>query len=93
MRFLTLTFLLVFAALPCTAQDVVDGFVARTFTNGSRQAMPYRLFIPPSYDKDKQYPLVMWLHGAGGAGSNNLAQISEDQVLAESARWALSRIQ
>ena len=24
MRFLTLTFLLVFAALPCTAQDVVD---------------------------------------------------------------------
>jgi predicted peptidase len=81
MRFLTLTFVLLFTALPCTAQDVVDGFVARIFTNGSREAMPYRLFIPPGYDKGKQYPLVLWLHGAGGAGSNNLAQIREDQTL------------
>src|SRR6266481_3413075 len=81
MRFITLTFWLVLAVLPCTAQDVVDGFVARTFTSASRQVMPYRLFIPPSYDKDRQYPLVLWLHGAGGAGSNNMAQIVEDQTL------------
>ena len=80
MRFLTLAILVVTAGLLCMAQDVVDGFVARTYSNGSRQSMPYRLFIPPDYDKDKQYPLVLWLHGAGGAGTNNLAQISEDQI-------------
>jgi predicted peptidase len=27
------------------------------------------------------YPLVLWLHGAGGAGSDNRAQISADQNL------------
>ena len=42
--------------------------------------MPYRLFIPPGYDKSKPYPLVLWLHGAGGAGTNNRAQISQDQI-------------
>jgi predicted peptidase len=81
MRCLTLLLLIGLAALPGAAQDVVDGFVARTYTAGPRQSMPYRLFIPPSYDKDNPYPLVLWLHGAGGAGSDNLAQIAEDQIL------------
>src|SRR2546425_11251163 len=80
MRIPTVIFLLVLA-VPCAAQGVVDGFIARTYRNESRQSMPYRLFVPPSYDKEKQYPLVLWLHGAGGAGSDNLAQISEDQIL------------
>jgi len=80
MRLLILTFLMLLAELPCTAQDVVDGFIGRTFTNSARQRMPYRLFVPPDYDKEKSYPLVMWLHGAGGAGTDNLAQIAEDQT-------------
>jgi predicted peptidase len=80
MRLPTLIFLLLSAALPCAAQDVVDGFIARTYRNGSRQTTPYRLFVPPSYEKDKQYPLVLWMHGAGGAGTDNLAQISGDQI-------------
>jgi len=42
--------------------------------------MPYRLFIPPGYDAQKQYPLILWLHGAGGAGTDNIAQISDDQI-------------
>jgi predicted peptidase len=42
--------------------------------------MPYRLFIPPGYNDQKPYPLVLWLHGSGGAGTDNIAQISEDQV-------------
>src|SRR5207247_2551879 len=79
MRLSTFTFLLLFA-LPCSAQNVVDGFIARIYAHTSGQRMPYRLFIPPGYDKDKLYPLVLWLHGAGGAGTNNLAQISEDQI-------------
>ena len=81
MRLSVLTFMLVFAALPGAAQDVVDGFVGRIYTNASRQRMPYRLFVPPGYNKENDYPLVIWLHGAGGAGSDNLAQITEDQIL------------
>jgi predicted peptidase len=40
--------------------------------------MPYRLFVPAGYDKANKYPLAIWLHGAGGAGGDNLRQISND---------------
>lgn len=36
-------------------------------TNG----VPYMLYVPPSYDATNLYPLVLFLHGAGGEGSNN----------------------
>jgi predicted peptidase len=66
-------------ATPCAAQGTVDGFVARLYRNG-REEMPYRLFIPGGYDQQKKYPLIVWLHGAGGAGHDNLRQISGDQI-------------
>src|SRR4249920_569152 len=55
------------------------GYVARTYTSGA-QTMPYRLFVPKGYDKTKQYPLIVWLHGAGGTGSDNLRQVSGEQI-------------
>jgi predicted peptidase len=66
-------------AVPSAAQDSVDGFVARMYRAG-HETMPYRLFIPAGYDAQKKYPLIMWLHGAGGMGRDNLRQISGDQI-------------
>src|SRR2546428_2385992 len=81
MRLHTLTFLvLLLAAQPCAAQNVVDGFIGRVYTSASGQKMPYRLFVPPAYDNQKQYPLVLWLHGAGGAGTDKSGPISRDQI-------------
>ena len=80
MRLTSLALIMLCSALPCAAQDVIDGFVARTYRNGS-QSMPYRLFIPPGYKPGIKYPLVLWLHGAGGAGSDNRQQILADQTL------------
>jgi predicted peptidase len=37
--------------------------------------MPYRLFIPENYTERKRYPLVLFLHGGGGRGDDNLKQI------------------
>jgi len=59
--------------------DEVDGFVARAYQHAG-QTMPYRLFIPPTYKKSRKYPVVVWLHGAGGLGTDNLRQIQGDQV-------------
>lgn len=57
-----------------------DGnYIARTYT-ADTQTMPYRLFIPKAYNPRQHYPLVMWMHGAGGRGTDNLQQISGDQV-------------
>lgn len=34
--------------------------------------VPYRVYLPTSYDKSKKYPLVVLLHGAGGDETNFL---------------------
>lgn len=59
-----------------SAQDRVDGFAARTYTSPRGSTMPYRLFIPPSYDSQRAYPLIVYLHGSGGLGNDNRLQIS-----------------
>lgn len=69
------------AALPLFGQDTVDGFLGRTYTSRARQTMPYRLFVPRGYDTRQSYPLVIWLHGGGSAGSDNIGQISLDNAL------------
>jgi predicted peptidase len=77
-----LLFLLTILLCPLAfaADDIVDGFEARVHRNVSGKTMPYRLFIPPSYSAGKPHPLVIWLHGAGGAGRDNKLQISGDQI-------------
>ena len=56
-------------------------FVAEMYRNARNQTMPYRLFVPPAYDKRKPYPLVLWLCGSAGRGANNLNQISLGNVI------------
>jgi len=68
------------AAVPAMGQNEVDGFIARTYQSRPRETMPYRLFIPAGYKKSQEYPLILWLHGAGGIGDDNLRQIIDDQV-------------
>jgi len=72
--------ILFMVAVPVFGQDNVDGFIGKTHRSRTG-SMPYRLFVPPGYDKTKQYPLVIWLHGGGSAGDDNLGQISRDNRL------------
>ena len=51
-------------------------FRKKVYTDKKGAKMPYRLFIPPSYDSAKKYPLVFWFHSGSGRGSNNESQIS-----------------
>jgi len=74
-RFNGIVWTLVLTAIPCVAQNNVDGFVARLYKDPG-QTMPYRLFIPKDYDQNQKYPLILWLHGAGSVGKDNLKQIS-----------------
>jgi predicted peptidase len=66
--------------MPLLSQDTVDGFIGRVHKKG-RQSMPYRLYVPRPYDRSIQYPLVIWLHGGGSAGTDNIGQISLDNRL------------
>jgi len=54
----------------------VAGFIAGSYRSASGEAMAYRLFVPADYDATKKYPIVLWLHGAAGHGSDNFSQLS-----------------
>ena len=47
---------------------------ALTYTDGS-VSMPYRLYVPADYDANKEYPVLVFLHGAGERGTDNAAQL------------------
>jgi predicted peptidase len=53
-------------------------FRKRTYTNKIGSHIPYRLFIPPGYDSSQKYPLILFFHGGTGRGSDNEAQISNE---------------
>lgn len=52
-------------------------FISETFydkQNGN--VLPYRLYIPSDYDANEQYPVILFLHGAGEIGTDNQSHIS-----------------
>src|SRR5258706_5075303 len=51
-------------------------FRKRAYADKQGNKMPYRLFVPANYDASQKSPLIFWLHGAAGRGSDNLKQIS-----------------
>ncbi len=51
---------------------------AREWRYGNGSVMPYRLYLPTNYSKDKKYPLVLYLHGSGVNGSDNYLQLGGD---------------
>ena len=58
------------------AQDVIDGFAARSFKASNGDTLPYRLFVPDATARTKPLPLILYLHGGGGVGRDNQKQIS-----------------
>jgi predicted peptidase len=72
------------SASPVTMSTIVRARDGGTFTRGLLSTpegkLPYRLYVPAEYDAAARYPLVIWLHGAGGSGDDNVAQIAGDQV-------------
>jgi len=81
MKYSLMILVLIFAPLLFAFEDDIDGFKAYMYRNAMGDTIPYRLFVPHDYNKQKSYPLILWLHGSGGAGPDNIAQISEDQII------------
>jgi predicted peptidase len=65
--------LIVAALFKLKAQDH-RAFKAETFTFEGK-SLPYRILYPDDFDTTKQYPLILFLHGAGERGSDNKSQL------------------
>lgn len=50
-------------------------FLKKQFTTNSGYRLNYRILYPLNYSPDKQYPLILFLHGGGECGSDNEAQL------------------
>ena len=79
---LSIVVVLLFASPPLFAQvsqDVIDRFEAHEYAAESgryaERPMPYRLLKPKNIEEGKKYPLVVFLHGAGERGGDNVAQL------------------
>jgi predicted peptidase len=77
MRKLNFYLLFILALIPTTfwAQERERILSPHVFKNAKGETLPYRLFVPQNYDRKKKYPLVVYLHGGGGVGDDNLKQI------------------
>ena len=62
------------------APDLAKRFAAVIFEGENGERMPYRLFSPASPEPGKRYPLVVFLHGSGGSGTDNEKQLQGANV-------------
>ena len=74
------------AALVARAADDVPPamtglFEARVYADGTGETLGYRMMKPKNYDAAKKYPLVLFLHGAGERGSDNVAQLKHGMAV------------
>jgi predicted peptidase len=57
-----------------TSDDIE--FRKKVYSNKKGDQLPYRLYVPLGYDANRKYPLMLWLHGGDGRGSDNVKQLS-----------------
>ena len=57
--------LLLVVPAPADDQAPQHGFVSRTFKGKDGKESKYVLFVPSGYKGDKEYPIILFLHGAG----------------------------
>ncbi|MGB7847701.1 MAG: alpha/beta hydrolase-fold protein [Candidatus Acidiferrum sp.] len=62
------------------SKDDID-FRKDVYVSSTKDRLPYRLFVPLGYDTNRKYPLLLWLHGADGRGSDNVKQLTHENQL------------
>lgn len=78
-----------FDALKGRAPELVKAFAPHVYQNEKGERMPYRLFTPARVEPGRTYPLVVFLHGAAGSGTDNEKQLQGGNVYGALV-WALA---
>ena len=57
------------------AQTACEMTVAEVFTDADGGTLPYRIYLPAGIPAERKLPLVLFFHGAGERGTNNVSQL------------------
>ena len=63
--------LMIAMPLPALAQVHATGFLDRTVKSGSEMHR-FQVYVPSDHSNNKQWPVILWLHGNGSQGSDGL---------------------
>jgi len=68
------------------AQDSL--FIKKLYISPESDTLRYRILYPGNYDKTREYPLILFLHGSGERGRDNQSQLEHgsDQFVAKENR-------
>ncbi|MBR4278897.1 MAG: prolyl oligopeptidase family serine peptidase, partial [Clostridia bacterium] len=73
-KIISIVLAVLLVALPMTALAYdINTSPKLTYTN-SDTTLPYRLILPENYDANKEYPMIVFFHGAGERGNDNELQ-------------------
>ena len=61
------------AGAQATAAETETGFLERTVESGGATHR-YKVYVPPGFDAKKSWPVILFLHGAGESGTDNVQQ-------------------
>ena len=66
-----------------------DDFAKKTYKTPNGDLLRYRIYLPEKIDKKKKYPLVIFFHGAGERGKDNIKQLKHGvkQILAFTKKY------
>ncbi len=79
-------------ALKAQAPELAKRFAPHVHENQKGERMPYRLFSPARIEPGRTYPLVVFLHGAAGSGTDNEKQLQGGNLYGAMV-WALAETQ
>ncbi len=63
------------SAPPTAKVTPARGFQNRVFTDAAGEKHPFVVFVPAKFEPGNQPPVMLFLHGAGERGTNNIDQI------------------
>jgi len=77
MRFAQLMVRLSALLLCCfvTSSHAAEEFSAAVYRSADGASLGYRIHLPEDIDGDREYPLILFFHGAGQRGSDNAQQL------------------
>lgn len=61
--------------LQCPSSNKGRSYEKFVFESSDGHELPYRVLFPDNYSKNKEYPVILFLHGAGERGNDNEKQL------------------